>query len=181
MHGTNLGLRATPMFLSSFSRVVRSLTGGCVTCMLTVYLFDLLAYSDDEVELSAIRDSIGKCIKHDPANALPAVCDYAVALPETDESYNPDLRSAVVSFMITHLVPPAIEAFNASLSALEPFSKAIVKVCWRHLPGPLDSTTHFLRTFRSFCRPIHLRRSPLWITSSMPLSRGSPTPYSPRL
>lgn len=85
-------------------------------------------YSEDEDELLTIRKSIEQCVRHDPAGALPVLCDYAVVLPETDQSYNPELRQSVFSYMLNYVDGFVLEALEASSAAIESFADAIVKV-----------------------------------------------------
>ena len=51
-----------------------------------------------------------------------------MAVPDTDESHNPELRSCVLDFMLYHFELPAKEALAKVPEAMKPFSRAIVKV-----------------------------------------------------
>lgn len=78
-------------------------------------------------ELSAIHASIQECIKHNPTDAIPVVCDYAV-LVEGDEAQGATLRNSVLNSLMNQFKPTIISSLNQRPEALRSFTKAIVNV-----------------------------------------------------
>lgn len=83
--------------------------------------------TEEPNELAVIQKSIQDCIAHNPTDAIPVVCDYAV-LVEGDESHSATLRNSVLDSLTNQFKPVIISSLKERPDALVSFTKAIINV-----------------------------------------------------